>query len=259
MHKLRRIGSLRIAPLIGVAVPVLLSACSLFPQKEARIQHDKDGVIIVTYPTETRGAYIIPGNKTDTVCSEPGPDVALSTVADISGKLSANVQGKGTLDAEAAARVTSDAIQLAGRTQIVLVARELLYSLCSVSRNNKLTPEQIQHIYVEVTRVITALAEAEKTSAQARYQETLNQAHAVVQKEAEKVDSITTFLTGGSGVVIKTKLEELLSKVDKGSGPKLDDWTKNRLRRVPDAAEMRRVLLDVTPGAIDPLYSALQQ
>lgn len=265
--ELRQAGSVREvsrAQLLAAIAGLLLSACSLFPQKDARVDRDQSGVTVVTYPTEMRGAYVIPAESKATVCSEPAPDVALNTAANISGTVSANVQDKGKLSAETAAKVTSDAIQLAGRSQIVLVARELLYSLCSVSRNSNLSADQIKDIYVEVTKVITTLADAENNSAKARYQEAVNAAHAVVKAQVDKVAGIIEFLTGGTGTLIKgpdgkyTKLEELFTKIDNGSGKKLIEWEKKQLRSAPDAAAMKRVLLDVTPQAIDPLYDAIQ-
>jgi hypothetical protein len=261
----QRYGLTRLVRLVVLGAAVLLSACSLFPQKDVRLASLKDGVTVVSYPAEMRGAYIIPRQGQDTICSEPAPDVALKSVAELSSKLTANVQGETKLDAEAAAKVTTEAIQLAGRTQLVLVARDMLYSLCSVSRNNDFTPEQVKDIYSEIANVITVLANADQKNAQARYQEAQNRAKAFVEVESSKVDKIVAFLSDSSGKLIKgtdgkyTKLEELFTKVDQGAGPKLNDWTKNRLRRATNATEMKRVLLDVTQSAINPLFDALPQ
>lgn len=244
---------------------VLLKGCSLFPQREARVERQEDGVIVVTYPAEMRGAYLIPGEKIVTVCSEPAPDVALKSVSELSGKLGADVTGTGKLDAQAVAKVAAEAFQLAGRTQLVLVAREMLYSLCTVSRNNKLTPEQIAAVYTEVSKVITTLAEADKKNAQARYLEAVDQAHTAVETEADKVKKILAYITDAGGNLVKggdgkyTKLEELFTRIDQGGGRKLSDPIKNKLRHAANAAELKRLLTDVTDTAIDPLYDALIQ
>jgi hypothetical protein len=250
-------GHTRVARLIVLGICVLLSACGLFPQKDVRLESLKDGVTVVSYPAEMRGAYIIPGQGQDTVCSEPAPDVALKSVAELSSKLSANVQGETKLDAEAAAKVTTEAIQLAGRTQLVLVARDMLYSLCSVSRNNRFSPEQVKEIYSQIAQVLTVLATADETNANARYQEARNQAKAFVEDKTFKVNKIVAFLSDQSGNLIKGKLEELFTKIDQGVGTKPNDVIKNRLRRATNAADMKEVLLDITPNAINPLYDAL--
>lgn len=261
----KKCGPTSVARLVVSGISVLLSACALWPQKDVRVERLDDGVAVVSYPAEMRGAYIVPKGKPDFVCSEPAPDVALKSVAELSGKLSTQVQGETKISAEAAAKVTTDAIQLAGRTQLVLVAREMLYSLCSVSRNNNLTNDQVKDIYSDIAHVITVLANADQKNAQARFQEAQNQARMFVQTEKKKVDKIVAFLSDSSGKLIKgtdgkyTKLEELFTKIDKGTGPKLESWAKTRLRRVPNATEMERVLLDVAESAIDPLYNALPQ
>jgi len=239
-----------------------LAGCGLLPQKQARVDRDEKGVTVVTYPAELRGAYVIPKNQQVSVCSEPAPDVALSTVAEISGKLGAVVDPSKKLEAEAAARVTTEAMALAGRTQLVLIAREMLYSLCTVSQNTNLDRDKVQAIYMEVANVIKQLAAAERANADRRLLEIRKQAADIVLAEDAKVDRIMEAVAPG-GVLEKSadgklpRLEALLSKVDAGPGPKLREDQKTRLRAARDAADLRRILTDIVDKAIDPLFAAV--
>ena len=239
-----------------------LAGCGLFPQKDARISRDKGGLTVITYPAEMRGAYVVEQDKKLTVCSEPAPDDGLSTVAEISGKLAANVDPNRKLEAEAAAKVTTEALALAGRTQLVLVAREMLYSLCVVSANSGLAPDKVEGIYLQVADVIKELAKADRADAERRFIELYERAQSAVQVERSKVDRIVEFVAPG-GVLERgsdgklTKLEALLSKIDAGTGPKVDDPAKARLRAVKSAAELRRVLNDVVDRAVEPLFNAI--
>lgn len=238
-----------------------LSGCGLLPQKQARVDRNDKGVTVVTYPAELRGAYVIPRDQKISVCSEPAPDVALSTVAEISGKLGAAVDPTKKLEAEAAAQVTTEAMALAGRTQLVLIAREMLYSLCTVSQNTDLDKDKVQAIYLEVANVVKQLAAAERANADRRLLEIRKQAADIVLAEDAKVDRIMEVVAPG-GVLEKSAdgklpgLETLLAKVDTGDGPKLRDNQKARLRAAKDAADLRRILTDIVNTAIDPLFAA---
>lgn len=247
---------------IGALIVFGLTACGLLPQKQARINRDESGLTIVTYPAELRGAYVIPQGQNVAVCSEPAPDVALSTVAEISGKLGVAVDPTRKLDAEAAAKVTSEAMALAGRTQLVLIAREMLYSLCTVSQNTNLEKDKVQAIYLEVANVIKQLAAADRATADRKLLEVYKQAEEIVKAEETRVDVIVESVApggklerGSDGKI--TKLETLFARIDAGAGPKLDDAAKNRLRAAKDAADLRHILTDIVDRAIDPLFAAV--
>jgi len=258
----RNVFARTLLALIAALVVSGLTGCGLFPQKQARVQRDESGLTIVTYPAELRGAYVVPKGQQVSVCSEPAPDVALSTVAEISGKLAATVDPSKKLEAEAAAKVTTEAMALAGRTQLVLIAREMLYSLCTVSQNTNLDKESVQAIYLEVANVIKELAIADRKNADRRLLEVYQKAQDVVMAENSKVDRILEFVAP-NGVLEKssdgklTRLEALFTKLDAGSGQKVDEAAKTRLRAAKSAEDLRRILTDIVDRAIEPLFAAI--
>lgn len=144
-----------------------LSACSLPETKSRILTIDNNNTRAVTYPGNLRGAYFVDKQSSVRFCSEPAPDIAMENLQKLSANLSATLksgdQGNAALNAELRAKV----IELAGRTELLLVAREMLYRACELSINHDITPEQITKIYDSVSKLIMNLATAEKTQAEA--------------------------------------------------------------------------------------------
>jgi len=103
-----------------------------------------------TYTAERRGALVLNTAKGIQVCSEPFPDVGLNLTSKIAA--AATYQGaKGEIDADFASSV----VELAGRTQIVLVLREALYRLCEQIQNGNITDSRmIERMYTNVLNVV---------------------------------------------------------------------------------------------------------
>ena len=103
------------------------------PQRKAKVLEVEAGAYAVTYPSDIRGAYFIKKGSNVRICAEPAPDVALDTLqkltADISAKLAATEEGSAKFSSELSAKV----VQLAGRTELLLLAREMLYRACELS------------------------------------------------------------------------------------------------------------------------------
>jgi hypothetical protein len=147
-----------------------LNGCSLVSQKYAELAPSKitkyNGEMI-TLPAQLRtisnksvaGSYIS--------CSEPAPDVALSDVFKVITGItdeSANAN-KITLNNDLQSNTT--ALELAGRTQTVLLAREFLYRTCEAASNGLLDRNEVKNAHSEILKQITDLVETDKKKAEA--------------------------------------------------------------------------------------------
>lgn len=145
---------------------MLLQGCST-PQRQAKILQVNPTVQAITYPSDVRGAYVIQRPDGVRVCAEPAPDVALDSLqkltAELSAKLAPTEEGKAKVSSELSAKV----VQLAGRSELLLLARELLYRACELSNNAHVDDETVIKLYDRVARLVEHLGQADKASAEA--------------------------------------------------------------------------------------------
>lgn len=164
--------------LIAIASMLVLVGCggSIEP-KVTTIQH-RPGLEVVTYPQGIRAAYLTHsrtvsgGATTDRtrVCAEPAQDIAIERALKIAGEASVNVKKVDT-NASGTVELAEEVVALAGRTQLVLLARELLYRLCeSADDLGEATPKgnRLAMMYTQTLDAIKALATAEQLKAQAK-------------------------------------------------------------------------------------------
>lgn len=123
---------------LGLAMALLLlGGCGFFAQKHAETMTLGDSNIqAITYPPELRAAYAVNEGSTARYCAEPPPDVALSTIQKIAGEAKATTESGTEAEGKFSAEASTTALELAGRTQIVLLAREMLYRICELSLNS---------------------------------------------------------------------------------------------------------------------------
>lgn len=144
----------------------LIQGCST-PQRQAKILQVNPTVQAVTYPSDVRGAYVIQRDDGVRVCAEPAPDVALDSLQKLTAELSAQLapteEGKAKVSSELSAKV----VQLAGRTELLLLARELLYRACELSNNAHVDDKTVVELYDRVARLVEHLGQADKASAEA--------------------------------------------------------------------------------------------
>jgi len=114
---------------------VVLAGCAQPQLSAEHIRLEKSATSVVTYPTEIRGVYVVDKAANAKLCAEPPPDVALNTLQKISADLKAVTQGGQEVTAGVDGETATTAIELAGRTQLILLTRELLYRLCELSLN----------------------------------------------------------------------------------------------------------------------------
>ena len=200
-------------------LPVLagLLGCETPQQRAEHIELEDRGVSVVAYPTQLRGAYVFNPGSDNRFCAEPPPDIALSSLQDIAGKLNLKAPQVGEAGGAPSAKITADVVQLAGRSQLLSLAREMLYRACELSNNSQIAPEQSLELYQAVVLLVRDLGQAEKDLATA---ERLR-AVAAVEGRSSKVAGL-----------------------------------KNALAAQTTASGLRSVLLSLGDNVVDPLFEA---
>jgi hypothetical protein len=160
----------------------ILSGCSsLVSQKNAelaptRVTEQKGEM--VTLPAQLRTIT----NKISTgsfiTCAEPGPDIALSdTFKLITGVTSDTSSAVNSADGASTSagnktglsndlQTSTTALELAGRTQTVLLAREFLYRTCEAASNGWIEKKGVADAHASILNNITSLIETDKKKAE---------------------------------------------------------------------------------------------
>jgi hypothetical protein len=195
---------------MGCAMVALVGSAALvgcdFPQREALVENpwSKPGQPgVVTMPGELRAAYIAGGK--DAVlryCAEPAPDTAAQAALKVATAIEAS--GKSTSAAEGSAKINNNVeyavtvLELAGRTQAVLLTRELAYRVCEARLNGIIDEKAAHGLLWDVIQVSRHLAEAEQKKAEAKKEEA----------EAKKTEADAA-LKEAEAELIKAKLSKL--------------------------------------------------
>lgn len=150
-----------------ILILILIQGCSV-PQRKANVlKVDPAGVTAISYPTELRGAYFIKKGSDIRVCAEPTPDVSLESLQKLTANLKVNSSATKNVDSKIAAELNTKVIQLAGRTELLLLARELLYRACEISLNTEISDESVLTIYSRVADLVSDLGKGDRASAEA--------------------------------------------------------------------------------------------
>ncbi|WP_292995195.1 hypothetical protein [Nitrosomonas sp.] len=160
----------------------LLSGCSsLLSQKTAELAPSRETQgkgETLTIPAQLRTITNKNNIGSFVSCAEPGPDVAMSDtfklITGITSDTSSSVNsGTGsTASAGNKASLNNDlqtsttALELAGRTQIVLLAREFLYRTCEAASNGWIDGTKVGVAHTEIIKQITGLIETDKKKAE---------------------------------------------------------------------------------------------
>lgn len=141
------------------AVVILsLSGCASMTAPARTHPLDPSKPYVVDYDASRRGAYILPADGSLKVCAEPAPDVALESITKIIAELKL---ADPNVDAKTQLEFQQKVVELAGRTQLVLVLRESLYRLCEQGANGQLNSEQIASLYKQALDTVLKLAETD--------------------------------------------------------------------------------------------------
>jgi hypothetical protein len=150
-----------------------LSACTATkPQTTVETTQLPNGITVVSYPASLRGAYVFPNALAAKLCSEPVPDVALASVEKITANLGTTI-GSVPISTEAGYELANNAVELAGRTQLVMLAREAMYRACEIAINSPANDQIALDLYQGALAFLETIAEAEQTKAQAALQSAL--------------------------------------------------------------------------------------
>ena len=180
----------------------------------------ESGFDLISYTGTTRGAYLWPDGNTRRICAEPPPDLGLNTAREISANLKAAAQSIGgigapSIDAGGAAKLSSAAIELAGRSQLVLLAREFLYRECELASNFAPGSEAYNALagqYAQVLQVVVKLADADKAQAQKELLEVALAANNAEVAQETKIGLILGSVVNPDGSLDPDKLRALLDK-----------------------------------------------
>ncbi len=204
----RSIGAI----IVGSAALLTVSGCEL-PKDEAKLIKIEDAnASALVYTASIRGTYFKSKDATSKFCAEPPPDVALDTLQKLAAELNVKVEGSGEGSGKVSSEVSSKVVELAGRTQLILLARELLYRACELSLNQSdVGPDKIVAMYAGVVALIRdlgvadrAAAEANRAAAEAKLIEAQAKAKKIIGTRKMRIDAIDV-ATGDSFVEPLTK------------------------------------------------------
>lgn len=141
----------------ALSIPFLSGCASLTaPARTHALEPGKPYAI--DYDATRRGAYILPADASMKICAEPAPDVAMESITKIIAELKL---AQADVDAKTQVELSQKIVELAGRTQLVLVLRESLYRLCEQGVNGQLSQEQIATLYRQALDTVLKLAETD--------------------------------------------------------------------------------------------------
>src|SRR5579859_1569860 len=158
------------------ALPLLsLSGCSILsspPEPEVlALPSTHNAAAVVSFPTAYRAAFVVPlaykdkdgGDHTQTVfCAEPPPDVGTNTASSVKGSGQGNITPTENIQGSLEGNATQNTVELAGRSELILLTREFLFRSCelSVAYPNGV-PDYVTTAYGKIVALIDNLGEAE--------------------------------------------------------------------------------------------------
>jgi len=154
---------------VGVSLALLaLGGCELPKDQAELIKVDDANASALVYTASIRGAYFKTVEGTTKFCAEPPPDVALDSLQKLAAELKVAIPETVDAAGKVETEVSSKVVQLAGRTQLILLARELLYRSCELSLNHEdLEGLDIKDMYGAVIDLVRDLGTSELQQAQA--------------------------------------------------------------------------------------------
>lgn len=146
--------------LAPLAAGFLLSGCgvgSLFDSQPAAQVFDRDGVDVVSEPTDRRATFFKDIKSTERFCRTPGPDYAVTASEGVSLGIGLPTGGAKQVGEDAG----QGALSLGGRNPEVLLAREMLYRACELSLNINADGPTTQKIYARFLKAIEAVSSSQ--------------------------------------------------------------------------------------------------
>lgn len=229
-------------PILAISVLIVSGCSALAPQKTSHIKSKAigDGGDLYSIPANLRTIDVRKKTSDYIICSEPVPDIAMSNVlklaleasknqsenastasgTDSTSRSVSNALGlKGNLDA------STTALELAGRTQIVLIAREFLSSNCKARANGWISNADFKESQDKIVDQITAMIDTDKKKAEA------DKAKAVAVSAAVKAKLNKKALANVGAAFAQAKAEICLSAYDSCISNAAGDATKIKVCR----------------------------
>ena len=242
-----------------ITVLLLLAGCAGANQEKAYTDEiGKSGFTLVSYTGTTRGAYIWPNGTLRHICAEPPPDLGLTTAREISANLKAAAEtlgkiGAPSVEAGGVAKLSSAAIELAGRSQLVLLTREFLYRECELAANFGPGTTEYNALgaqYQRVLDVVLKLADADRDRAAKELLEAQITANALEQTQKSKINALLKGLIKNDGSVDHDKLAKLLEKAQ------VSQTVKNALLGQTTREGLERWLDDLSDPTLNAILAA---
>lgn len=133
---------------------ILLNGCARLGAAPGTTEQqlvERDGVDVALIPAIYREVYFKPSTSTDRHCRAPDPDFSIQQ----NDQLSLALPGYGSENIGGGETQTEQ--NLGGRTEKVLITRELMYRACELTSNINADSDTSTAIYDKFLRVIEAL------------------------------------------------------------------------------------------------------
>jgi len=119
-----------------------------------------EGNSFISNTSSLSNTYVHDSTSKLMVCAQPFPDSAFNQSEDTNINLSL-VSQSGTESESDGNDEGSEETELAGRTPAVLITRELFFRLCELSRNHKLTKDDVISLYSKTLDIVEGAWEKE--------------------------------------------------------------------------------------------------
>ncbi|MDR6673865.1 hypothetical protein [Xanthomonas sp. 1678] len=153
---------MKLVKLATVVITILVSGCANFHAPSSRKELKAGQSYWMSYDASRRGAIIVPEDSKIKTCAEPGPDVGMSFINTLKGDFKFPGETSAT-GVEAALKAT--AMALAGRDNVVLLAREALFRICEANINGAIPPSDVKALFQDVFKQVTEIAVAQANKA----------------------------------------------------------------------------------------------
>lgn len=155
--------------LLGTALAfagLSLGACANLHPPSFRDEIKPGTTSWVSYDASRRGAWVaVDSSGNIRSCAEPVPDVAMSFVNQLKGDFTLPNDASAS---EVEATMKATAAALAGRDNLVLLARESLFRICEASANGVIDGDQAHGLMKDTLDLVVQIAKTQAAEADAR-------------------------------------------------------------------------------------------
>lgn len=151
--------------LITLLAIVCISGCAVLSPPSSSTGLETNHSYWFSYDASRRGAIVLTKDSQVKICSEPSPDVAMSFVNTLKGNFT-TPGGSSAQGVDAALNATAAA--LAGRDDVVLLAREALFRICEAHMNGAIESKDVKPLFQDVFQQVKEIAQAQARTAEGK-------------------------------------------------------------------------------------------